>query len=321
MSPQRVVITRRMPPPAATMLAEAGVSVDEFATDWPLPRADALARVGGAVGVITMLSDRVDESFLEAAGAGLKIVANYAVGFDNIDIAACARRGVQVSNTPGVLTDATADLAWTLILAAARHVPAGDRVMRAGDWPGWCPTQLLGLQLSGATLGIVGAGRIGTATALRSVGFNMRVVYVDPRRNEQIETRCGARRVELDELLRESDVVSLHMPMAPENHHLIDSAALALMKPTAILVNTARGPIVDEAALAAALRDGEIAAAGLDVYEDEPRVYAGLADLPNTVLLPHLGSATTATREKMSAMAAENVLAVLNGKEPPNTVR
>ena len=317
---ERVLLTRRMPSDAAEVLTAAGHTVDMFDTSEPPPRAELIARARGCAGVITMLSDPVDAEFLDAVGASLRIVANYAVGFDNIDLEACRKRNIRVSNTPGVLTEATADLAWALILAAARHIAEGDRVMRTGKWAGWAPTQLLGLELNGATLGILGAGRIGSAVARRSVGFRMRVIYTDPSTNEALEKELGARRVDLDRLVAESDVLSLHIPMTPEAHHLIGAAQFKAMKPTAVLVNTARGAIVDEAALIEALRNKEIAAAGLDVYEHEPRLAPGLAELPNIVLLPHLGSATTVTRGKMAAMAADNVVAVLAGREPPNAV-
>ena len=317
---ERVLLTRRMPSDAAEVLTAAGHAVDMFDTSEPPPRADLIARARGCAGVITMLSDPVDAEFLDAVGASLRIVANYAVGFDNVDLEACRKRNIRVSNTPGVLTEATADLAWALILAAARHIAEGDRVMRTGKWAGWAPTQLLGLELNGATLGILGAGRIGSAVARRSVGFRMRVIYTDPSTNEALEKELGARRVDLDRLVAESDVLSLHIPMTPEAHHLIGAAQFKAMKPTAVLVNTARGAIVDEAALIEALRNKEIAAAGLDVYEHEPRLAPGLAELPNIVLLPHLGSATTVTRGKMAAMAADNVVAVLAGREPPNAV-
>ncbi len=317
---ERVLLTRRMPSDAAEVLTAAGHAVDMFDTSEPPPRAELIARARGCAGMITMLSDPVDAEFLDAVGSSLRIVANYAVGFDNIDLEACRKRNIRVSNTPGVLTEATADLAWSLILSAARNVAEGDRVMRAGKWQGWAPTQLLGLELSGATLGILGAGRIGSAVARRSIGFRMRVIYTDPSANEALERELGARRVDLDRLVSESDVLSLHIPMTPEAHHLIGAAQFKAMKPTAVLVNTARGAIVDEAALIEALRNKEIAAAGLDVYEHEPRVAPGLVELPNVVLLPHLGSATTVTRGKMAAMAADNVVAVLAGREPPNAV-
>lgn len=317
---KRVVLTRRMPPPAESLLRESGCDVVVIERDDPPPRAEFLEQIRGAAGLITMLSERIDAAALDAAGPLLRVVANYAVGFDNIDVAECVRRGVRVTNTPGVLTEATADLAWALILAAARRVIEGDRLVRGGQWQGWAPRQLLGLELCGSTLGILGAGRIGAAVARRAVGFEMRVLYTDQRVNPELEQRTGAVRVELPRLLREADVLSLHIPMAPEYRHLIGARELELMKPTAILINTARGPIVDEAALVAALRSGRLAAAGCDVYEHEPRLTPGLAELSNVVLLPHLGSATTATRARMSRMAAENVLAVLAGREPPNPV-
>lgn len=320
MPEQRVLIARRLPDAARTALTAAGCVVDELDRHDPAPRELLLERVRGAAGLIATLTDRVDDELLDAAGDALRVVANYAVGFDNIDVDACRRRGVRATNTPGVLTDATADITWALILAAARHVVAGDRMVRTGEWTGWAPLQLLGLQLSGATLGIVGAGRIGTAVARRSAGFDMRVVYSHPRTCEALKEELGATRLPLDDLLQTADIVSLHVPMRPENHHLIDARRLALMQPTALLINTARGAVIDEAALVDALRRGRIAGAGLDVYEHEPRLAPGLADLPNVVILPHLGSATTATRAKMAEMAADNVVAVLQGGEPPNPI-
>jgi glyoxylate reductase len=264
------------------------------------------------------MSEKVDAEFLDAAGPALRVVANFAVGYDNIDLAACTARGVRATNTPGVLTDATADIAWTLILACARHAIVGDRLVRSGQWRGWAPTQLLGLQLAGATLGVVGAGRIGTAVARRGLGFGMQVVYYARREMPEIERVADARRVELAALLSSSDVVSLHVPLTPRTKHLIDRPQLDLMKRTAVLINTARGPVVNEAALVEALRERRLAGAGFDVYEHEPRLTPGLAALDNVVVLPHLGSGTVATREKMSRMTAENIIAVLEGRQPPN---
>ncbi len=320
MSAQRVLITRRVPSSGPELLRQAGFTVDLMDQDDPPTRAELLARVPGVSAMITMLSERVDAALLDAAGPPLKVVANFAVGFDNLDLAACRQRGVRTTNTPGVLTDATADLAWSLILAAARNVVAGDRLVRAGQWTGWAPMQFLGLQLSGATLGLIGAGRIGTAVGLRAAGFNMRVLYADGQPNRELEKRVGAKQAALGEAIAQADVLSLHVPLTPATRHMIGAEQLAAMKPTAILINTSRGPVVDEAALVAAMRKGQIAAAGLDVYENEPRLTPGLTDLPNVVLLPHLGSGTTATRQKMSQMTAENVIAVLSGREPPNPV-
>ncbi len=317
---ERILITHKLPPPAEQMLGDAGAKVEILPEIRDERRPRLLKAVRGAAGVIATLAERIDAELLDAAGGSLRIVANYAVGFDNIDLPACSERGVRVSNTPGVLTEATADLAWALILAAARRVIEGDALVRGGGWRGWEPTQLLGLELNGATLGIVGAGRIGTAVAMRAVGFGMRVLYCHPRENELLSHQLGARRAELDELCREADVLTLHVPMRPSNRHLIDKRRIASMKPGAILINTARGPVIDEAALVEALRGRRIAAAGLDVYEEEPRLAAGLSELPNVVLLPHLGSATEATRRRMSEMAANNVLAVLRGEPPPDAV-
>jgi glyoxylate reductase len=320
MNMPRVLITRRVPPPAVELLREAGVAVDLCDQDDPPDRPTLLKRVPGAAGLITMLSERVDAELLKTAGPSLRVVANFAVGFDNIDLAACTAAGARVTNTPGVLTDATADLAWALILSTARRVVEGDRLVRSGQWTGWTPLQLLGLQLTGATLGLVGAGRIGTAVGLRSLGFGMNVLYADEQVNRELEERVNAQRVPLDQLIPLADVLSLHVPLTPQTRHLIDAARLAQMKPTAILINTSRGPVVDEAALVEVLRARRIAAAGFDVYEHEPRLTPGLVELPNVVVLPHLGSAATATRQKMSRMVADNVIAVLAGREPPNPV-
>ncbi|MCH8806725.1 MAG: D-glycerate dehydrogenase [Planctomycetes bacterium] len=321
MTPEaQILLTRRMPPPAERLLRDAGLRVDAVENDAPLPPAELLRRVRGVSGLICSLSEPVDTAVLEAAGPSLRVVANFAVGVDNIDVPACTACGVRVTNTPDILTDATADLTWALILATARRVVEGDRHVRSGEWKGWTPTESLGVELTGATLGIVGAGRIGTAVGLRSRGFGMRVLYVHPRANATLESDVGAERVDLDRLLRESDILTLHVPMTQENHHLIDRARLARMKPTAILINTARGPIVDEVALLEALRENRIDSAGLDVFEHEPRLSAGLSELANVVLLPHVGSATTRTRAAMSRMAAENVIAVLTDRPPPNPV-
>ncbi len=312
----RVLITRRMPPIAAERLREAGHDVEILDTDDPPLRGLLLERVRGVAGLLPTLSDRIDDALLEAAGASLRVVANYAVGYDNIDVAACHRRGVVVTNTPDVLTEATAELTWALILATARRLIEADRLARSGRWSGWQPMQLLGLELRGCTLGVIGAGRIGTAVARRAPAFGMRVVYCHPRRHEALESELSARRAELPELLGQSDVVSLHVPLNDRTRHLIGRAELERMKPTAILINTARGPVVDEAALLAALRDGRIRAAGLDVYEHEPRLTPGLGELDNVVLLPHIGSATGRTRAAMAELAARNIVEVLAGRPP-----
>lgn len=284
-------------------------------------RAELLADVAGATALVCLLTDRVDAELLEAAGPGLRVVANVAVGYDNIDTAACAERGVVVTNTPGVLDETTADLAFALILATSRRLVEADAFVRRGEAWTWRPDLYVGLDISGgATLGIVGPGRIGLAVARRARAFSMRVVAT-PSRNAVEAERRMLETLPLPELLAQSDVVSLHCPLTPETHHLIGRAELELMGPDSILVNTARGPIVDEAALAQALKTGTIAAAGLDVYEHEPEIHPDLLGLPNVVLLPHIGSAGRATRDRMAGLAIDNVRAVLIGEPPLTPVR
>lgn len=286
----------------------------------PMPRADLLAAVEGVDALISLMSDRVDEELLDAAGAGLRVVANYAVGYDNIDVTACGRRGVVVTNTPDVLTDATADHAFALLLGVARRLLEGDDLVRSGGWTGWEPGQLLGRHVTGATFGIVGMGRIGAAVARRAAAFGMSVVYHNRRRSPEVEALTGARLVSLDELLRASDFVTLHCPLTEATHHLIDAEALRSMKRTAVLVNTARGPVVDEEALAEALEAGELWGAGLDVFEREPLVTERLVRLPNVLLAPHTGSATVVARDGMARLCAQAVVTVLAGGIPPNVV-
>ncbi len=269
---------------------------------------------------VTLLTDKVDDARLVGAPR-LRIVANVAVGVDNVDLAACRARGVVVTNTPGVLTEATADLAFGLILAAARRIAEGDRLVRAGGWSGWGPSFMVGARVHGATLGIVGLGRIGQAVARRARGFGMHVLYT--QRSPLVDgvaRALGATFAPLDQLLADSDVVTLHCPLTAETRGLLSAARLAAMKRGSVLVNTARGPIVDESALAAALANGPLAAAGLDVFADEPRVPPALLALPNVVLTPHIASAEEATRAAMAGLAADNVLAVLSGKAPLNAV-
>jgi glyoxylate reductase len=309
-------VTNRLPESAVGLLREAGeVRIDE--RESALPRADLLALVAGAEAILTLLGDRVDEELLEAAGPQLRCVANVAVGYDNIDVAAAERRGVVVTNTPGVLDEATADLTMALILTATRRLAEGDRLVRSGrDW-NWGMGFMLGSSLQGKLLGIVGLGRIGLWVAQRARAFGMKIAY--HQRNPvptEVETALGAERMPLEQLLAEADVLSLHCPLTPETHHLIGAPELEAMKPSAVLVNAARGPIVDEAALAEALATGKIAAAGLDVYEHEPQVEPRLLELDNVVLAPHLGSATVETREAMATLAARNAISVLSGQGP-----
>lgn len=316
----RVFVTRRLPAAGLAPLREAGLAVDVYDGEEAVPRRELLRRAAGAAALVTLMSERVDDELLDAAGPSLRVVANYAVGYDNVDMAACARRGVAVANTPDVLTDATADLAFALLLAAARRLVEGDALVRSGRWTGWQPEQLLGVPVAGATLGLVGMGRIGSAVARRARGFGMRVLYHNRRRDEAAEAELGAVHVPLDELLAESDAVSLHVPLTPQTRHLIGARELAMMKPTAVLVNTARGPVIDEAALAAALRAGRPFAAGLDVFEREPEVHPDLPGLPNVVLAPHVGSATLRARTAMALLCARAVVDVLDGRRPPNVV-
>jgi glyoxylate reductase len=282
-----------------------------------IPRGDLLRLVAGADAILTLLHDRVDEELFEAAGPQLRCVANVAVGYDNVDLAAAVRRGIVVTNTPGVLDDATADLTTALLLAAARRVVEGDRLVRSGRPWTWGMHFMLGTDLRGKRLGIVGIGGIGAKVAERARAFGMEIAYHSRHpAPAEVVRRLDAERMPLERLLAEADAVSLHCPLTPETHHLIGAAELERMKPTAILVNAARGPVVDEAALAAALAAGEIAAAGLDVYEHEPRVEPGLLGLDNVVLAPHLGSATVETRTAMAELAARNAISVLRGQGP-----
>ncbi len=311
-------VTAALPGRAPAMLAEAG-QVRTGPSAERLPREEMLELVAGADVVVTMLHVRVDKELLDAAGPGLRGVCNAAVGFDNIDLAACARRGIAVTNTPGVLDDATADLAFALILAARRRLGEAERLVRAGRPWEWGMGFMLGHDLRGGRLGIVGLGGIGARVAERGRGFGMEIAY-HGRRESPRAAALEATRLDLDELLATSDVVSLHTPLTPETEGLIGARELALMKPTATLVNTARGAVVDEAALAAALREGRIAGAGLDVFEHEPQVHPGLLELENVVLLPHIGSATVETRAAMAELAARNAIAIAAGEAPETPV-
>jgi glyoxylate reductase len=316
----RIVVTRRILEPALELLHGAG-DVWLSPHDRPMTAEELHTAIAGADAVVTLLHDRVDDAFLDAAGPGLRVVANVAVGYDNIDVPACARRGVIATHTPGVLVDATADIAMALILMSTRRLGEAERMVREGGTWSWSMFFMLGTGLQGKTLGIVGLGQIGAATARRARGFGMRVAYAGRRRADAgLEAELDATMVDLDELLATADVVSIHTPLSAETRHLIDARRLALMKPTAHLVNTSRGPVVDEAALAAALRDGTIAGAGLDVFEREPAIEPGLLELENAVLIPHLGSATIETRTAMGVLAAENAAAVLAGQTPPTPI-
>jgi len=317
----RVFVARVIPDEGLGPIREAA-DADVWTQDEPPSRDELLRAVEGINGLLALLTDRVDDELLDRAGPQLKVVSNYAVGFDNVDIAACTRRGIPVGNTPGVLTETTADLAWALIMAAARRVAEGDRFVRAGRWKTWGPMLLLGSDIHGSTIGIVGFGRIGQAVARRAAGFGIRILYHDlGRAPEDVERDLGARFTDLEELLAESDVVSLHVNLTDVTRHLINRERLATMKPHAVHVNTSRGPVVDQAALFEALRDGVIGAAGLDVTDPEPMAADDrLLSLENCLVLPHIASATNATRGKMASMAAANLLAGLRGERLPNPV-
>lgn len=323
-----VVVTRRLPAEAISRLQ--GVGLRLWDSDDPIPRERLLTMVEGASGLLCLLTERIDADVFRAAGPSLKVVSNMAVGYDNIDVAEATRRGVLVTNTPGVLTETTADLTWALILAACRRVGEAIDFLRADRWTTWRPLELAGVDVHGAVLGVVGAGRIGQAVARRAAGFDMEVIYHSRTRKPGFERETAARfpdgcgpsfRPRLADLLAEADIVTLHVPLTPETRHLIGRRELELMKPTAVLVNTSRGPVVDEEALAEALARGRILAAGLDVYEREPLPSdSPLRRLPNAVLLPHVGSATVRTRTRMALLAVDNLLAALEGRRPPAPV-
>jgi len=314
----KVFVTRHLPGNAVGRLAE-GCRVEVNPEDRPLERAELLSGVSRADAVICLLTDRIDEEVLAAAET-VKIFANYAVGYNNIDVDAAARRGILVTNTPDVLDDTTADFAWALLMAVARRVVEADGFVRENRFQGWSPTLFLGKDITGRTLGILGAGRIGRAVAERAAGFGMRILYHDLHSHSDLERETGAVQVGKDELLEQADFVSVHVPLTEDTRHMIGSRELARMKRSAVLINTSRGPTVDEQALVEALKEGEIWGAGLDVFEDEPQVHPGLLHLPNVVLAPHIASASGATREKMAAMAVDNVMAVMEGRKPRNLV-
>lgn len=307
----RTLVTRRLPSSVIAKL-EAASDVDLYIGSAAISRDDLLERVKGVNAIVCLLTDAIDAAVLDAAGPELTVVANVAVGYNNIDVAACRARGIVVTNTPDVLTNACADFTWGLILAVTRRLGEGERVVRAGKWGGWALDYMLGMELRGKQLGLVGVGRIGRAVADKAPAFGMTLAYT-ARRDAGIP---AATPMPLDRLLATSDVVSLHCPMTAETKHLIDQKALTRMKRTAYLINTSRGPVVDEAALAWALKERLIAGAALDVYEKEPEIDAGLMSLENLLLIPHLASATTETRTAMADLAVTNAIAVLNGQPP-----
>ena len=313
----KVLVTRKVFDETLNLLSRH-FEVESNQRDIPFTPTQLVKKLQTKSGAITLLTDILDERVL-AQCPDLKIICNLAVGFNNIDLKACTRRGVMVTNTPGVLDDTTADFTWCLLLATARRIVEADAFLRAGKWKGWVFTYFMGQDVHRKTLGILGLGRIGKGVARRARGFDMRVIYHDPTRvDEATERELGVMYVDKRTLLRESDFVTLHVPLLPETNHYISHGEFALMKRTAILINASRGPVVDEKALVKALKEGKIAGAGLDVYEKEPRVERGLVGLKNVVLAPHIASSSSETRMKMATMAAQNCIAGLNGQRPPN---
>jgi D-3-phosphoglycerate dehydrogenase len=315
----KILVTRKIIEDGLNLLLSKGFELEINPYNRPLTRDELLEKIKDKDAVITQLVDKVDREFFEA-GEKVKIVANYAVGYDNIDLEEATKRGVYVTNTPNVLNNATAELAWTLLFSVARRVIPADKFMRTGQYKGWDPLLFLGKEVTGKTLGVIGMGRIGYTFAKMSKGFNMKVIYYDIYRNETAEKEIPAEYVDLDTLLKESDFISIHVPLTPQTKHLITERELKLMKKSAILINTSRGPIIDEKALVKALKEGWIWGAGLDVYEREPEFEPDLAQLENVVMLPHIGSATEEARRGMSLLCAENIIDFFEGRVPRTLV-
>ncbi|MEM4257896.1 MAG: D-glycerate dehydrogenase [Candidatus Thermoplasmatota archaeon] len=314
----KIFITRQIPKEGLDLLKKYH-TVTVNRSDRILTKNEIIRELKGKDGLLCLLTDQIDKEVLEA-NPQLKMIANYAAGYNNIDIKTATEKGIPVSNTPDVLTDATAEMAWALLFSVARRIVEGDTFTRAKKFKGWAPLLMLGQDISNKTLGVIGAGRIGTAFALKSKGFNMQVLYVDTQRNTILEQELSATKVSLPELLQNSDFISIHVPLVETTYHLIGKQELNMMKKNAILINTSRGPVVDEEALVDALKKNVIFGAGLDVYEHEPKIHIDLFKLTNVVLQPHSASATYTTRVRMAVMAAENMLAGLKGVRPPNCV-
>lgn len=311
----KVYISRKLPEPLETMLSNY-CEVNSNPSDVLEDRQLYLEKVKGADALVTDSRVPVNEEVFEAAGPQLKIVSNYAVGYNNIDVKAATRRGIVVTNTPGVVNDATADIAWALLLSVARRVVESDRMIRTKEPWSWTPSFMQGCDIVGKTLGIIGAGRVGMTMAKRSTGFEMNIIYYDNSTNEKLEKEMGARRVDLETLLKEADFISIHTPLTPETHHMMGAKQFEMMKSSAILINTSRGQVVDENALVMALRTKQIWGAGLDVYEKEPFVTPELTELDNVVMTPHIGTASADARRNMAEMAAQNLLDFMFGKVP-----
>ncbi len=317
----KIFITRQIPEIGIKLLKDKGWDVS-VGPEGKISSEELLKGVKGVEAILSVLTEEINKEVMEAAGKQLKIIANYAVGYNNIDVEEAKKRNILVTNTPGVLTDAVADHAVGLLFATARRITEADKYTRAGKFKAWGPELFLGGDIAGKVLGVVGLGRIGSAVAQRmSQGFNMKVIYYDVRRNEELEKKHGWQYEELDDLFKKADFVSLHTALTPETKHLISAERLKTMKPGAYLINTSRGPVIDEKALIEALKNKGIAGAALDVFENEPELMPGLADLENVVLTPHIASATRETRNKMAEMAANNIIAALEGQTPPNLVK
>lgn len=315
----KIFITRKIPGIAESLLNKNGFDVTSFKKDKPISKQELLKSVKGIDALISLLTDKIDKDIIDAM-PGCKVIANYAVGYNNIDVNYAKSKGIVVTNTPDILTDATADLAVTLLLAAARRVIEGDNMMRQNKFEGWKPQLLTGVDVRNKTVGILGTGRIGTAFAKRMSGFDSKILYYDKTNNEQIEKRFGGKKVSLNTLLKKADFISIHLPLTPDTYHFLNKEKLQMLKSTAVVINTARGEIIDERELIKLLKGRKIFAAGFDVYENEPAVNFELFKLDNVVLLPHVGSATIETRSKMAELAAKNVIAVLKNKKPLTAV-
>jgi glyoxylate reductase len=318
----KVYVTRPIPDSGIKLLKEKGFQVDINPKDEVLSTKALEEKLNKYEAILSLLTDKIDKQVLSKSGHQLKIIANYAVGFDNIDVKEANARNIKITNTPGVLTEAVAEHTFALLMSVAKKVVPADKFVREGKYTIWGPMSFLGPQIWGKTIGIVGLGRIGSFVAqIAHAGFQMKVLYYDVKRNEEFEMRFSAQYQAIGDILKNSDFITLHVPLLDSTHHLINAPRIGLMKKEAILINTARGPVVDEKALVAALKEKRIAGAGLDVFEDEPKLTEGLADLDNVVLTPHIASATVEAREAMSTIAAQNIIAALQGKEPPNLVK
>ena len=314
----KIFVTRKIPEPGLNLLSkEHEIEINPY--DWVLTKKEIIEGLNGKHGLICLLTDKIDKEIINS-NPNLKMIANYAVGYNNIDLKTATEKRIPVSNTPDVLTDTTAEMAWALLFSVARRIAKGDKFTRDKKFKGWAPMLMLGQDVTGKTLGVVGTGRIGTSFALKSQGFKMKVLYHDAKINKKLQKELGAEKVELVNLLKESDFVSLHVPLTSKTRHLIGEKELKIMKKTSILINTSRGPVVDEKTLVKALKNNWIFGAGLDVYENEPEIEKKLLKLDNVILQPHSASATFETRSKMAVMAAENMLAGLRGEMPPNCV-